>query len=123
LARDVIACARPVFNHAPARPPRSHAVELTAHSGATGLGQTRFVSAAYLQPVIVKPAEDGYELVAGERRWRAAQLAGESTIPALVDAMVDQAGSRARPKRTSYAKTSAPSSKPERSQPCSRTCA
>ena len=46
-----------------------------------------------LQPVIVKPAEDGYELVAGERRWRAAQLAGESTIPALVDAMVDQAGS------------------------------
>ena len=29
-----------------------------------------------LQPVIVKPAQDGYELVAGERRWRAAQLAG-----------------------------------------------
>ena len=46
-----------------------------------------------LQPVIVKPAENGYELVAGERRWRAAQLAGESTIPALVDAMIDQAGS------------------------------
>jgi ParB family chromosome partitioning protein len=46
-----------------------------------------------LQPVIVKPAEDRYELVAGERRWRAAQLAGESTIPALVDAMVDRAGS------------------------------
>jgi ParB family chromosome partitioning protein len=46
-----------------------------------------------LQPVIVKPAEDGYELVAGERRWRAAQLAGESTIPALVDPMLDQAAS------------------------------
>jgi ParB family transcriptional regulator, chromosome partitioning protein len=46
-----------------------------------------------LQPVIVKPAEDKYELVAGERRWRAAQLAGGSTIPALVDAIVDQAGS------------------------------
>ena len=46
-----------------------------------------------LQPVIVKPAEDGYELVAGERRWRAAQLAGEPTIPALVHVMVDQAGS------------------------------
>jgi ParB family transcriptional regulator, chromosome partitioning protein len=46
-----------------------------------------------LQPVIVKPAQDRYELVAGERRWRAAQLAGESTIPALVDALVDQAGS------------------------------
>ena len=31
--------------------------------------------------------------MAGERRWRAAQLAGESSIPALVDAMIDQAGS------------------------------
>ena len=38
-----------------------------------------------LQPVIVRPAGGGYELVAGERRWRAAELAGESTIPALVD--------------------------------------
>lgn len=46
-----------------------------------------------LQPVIVKPADHGYELVAGERRWRAAQLADESTIPALVDVTVDQAGS------------------------------
>jgi ParB family chromosome partitioning protein len=46
-----------------------------------------------LQPVIVKPADDAYELVAGERRWRAAQLAGESTIAALIDEIVDQAGS------------------------------
>lgn len=46
-----------------------------------------------LQPVIVKPAQDGYELVAGERRWRAAQLADGSTIPALVDTMVDRAAS------------------------------
>jgi ParB family chromosome partitioning protein len=46
-----------------------------------------------LQPVIVKPAENGYELVAGERRWRAAQRAAESTIPALVGAMVDKAAS------------------------------
>jgi ParB family transcriptional regulator, chromosome partitioning protein len=37
-----------------------------------------------LQPVIVRPVDDGYELVAGERRWRAAALAGEATIPALV---------------------------------------
>ncbi len=29
-----------------------------------------------LQPVIVRPVDDGYELVAGERRWRAAKLAG-----------------------------------------------
>ena len=38
-----------------------------------------------LQPVLVRPAADGtYELIAGERRWRAAQLAGLDTIPALV---------------------------------------
>jgi ParB family chromosome partitioning protein len=46
-----------------------------------------------LQPVIVRPADDGYELVAGERRWRAAAIAGEATIPALVDDALDQAGS------------------------------
>jgi ParB family chromosome partitioning protein len=46
-----------------------------------------------LQPVIVRPTEGGYELVAGERRWRAAQLAGEATIPALVDDALDEAGS------------------------------
>ncbi len=38
-----------------------------------------------LQPVLVRPAGgDGFELVAGERRWRAAQLAGLTTVPALV---------------------------------------
>ena len=46
-----------------------------------------------LQPVIVRPVDDGYELVAGERRWRAAQLAGEAAIPALVDDALDKAGS------------------------------
>jgi ParB family transcriptional regulator, chromosome partitioning protein len=38
-----------------------------------------------LQPVLVRPQPGGrYELVAGERRWRAARLAGLETIPALV---------------------------------------
>jgi ParB family chromosome partitioning protein len=38
-----------------------------------------------LQPVLVRPRPGGtYELVAGERRWRAAQLAGLQTLPALV---------------------------------------
>jgi ParB family chromosome partitioning protein len=37
-----------------------------------------------LQPVIVTHAEDGYVLIAGERRWRAAQLAALDTIPALL---------------------------------------
>ena len=47
-----------------------------------------------LQPVIVRPnATGGYELVAGERRWRAAQLAGQLTILSLVDTNVEGAGS------------------------------
>jgi ParB family transcriptional regulator, chromosome partitioning protein len=38
-----------------------------------------------LQPVIVRPRPaGGYELVAGERRWRAAEIAGLESIPALV---------------------------------------
>lgn len=37
-----------------------------------------------LQPILVRPTDDGYELVAGERRWRAAQRAGLATIPAVV---------------------------------------
>ena len=38
-----------------------------------------------LQPLIVRPLEDGrYELVAGERRWRAAQKAGIDRVPAVV---------------------------------------
>ena len=38
-----------------------------------------------LQPVLVRPAEEGtYELIAGERRWRAARRAGLDRIPALV---------------------------------------
>lgn len=38
-----------------------------------------------LQPILVRPLDDGeYELIAGERRWRAAQRAGLTSIPAIV---------------------------------------
>lgn len=37
-----------------------------------------------VQPVIVRKAPEGYEIIAGERRWRAAQRAGLRDIPALV---------------------------------------
>jgi ParB family chromosome partitioning protein len=37
-----------------------------------------------LQPVIVSKKNDGFELVAGERRWRAARLAGLATVPAII---------------------------------------
>ncbi len=37
-----------------------------------------------LQPVLVREAEEGYELIAGERRWRAARRVGLQTVPAIV---------------------------------------
>lgn len=37
-----------------------------------------------VQPIVVRPNGDKYEIVAGERRWRASQLAGLKKIPALV---------------------------------------
>jgi len=45
-----------------------------------------------VQPVVVRPVDGGrYELIAGERRWRAAQLAGLGEIPAVVREVDDQA--------------------------------
>lgn len=43
-----------------------------------------------LDPVTVRPNNTGFELVAGERRYRAAQLAGLATIPALVRDVADE---------------------------------
>ena len=37
-----------------------------------------------LQPVVVRPKDGGYELIAGERRWRAVQRLGWATVPAVV---------------------------------------
>jgi ParB family transcriptional regulator, chromosome partitioning protein len=42
-----------------------------------------------IQPVIVRQEADGYRLVAGERRWRAAQMAGVHRIPAIVKKVPD----------------------------------
>jgi len=43
-----------------------------------------------LQPIIVRPIRDRYEVVAGERRWHAAEAAGFQAIPAVVRQMTDQ---------------------------------
>jgi ParB family chromosome partitioning protein len=44
-----------------------------------------------MQPVLVRPVDGGrFEIIAGERRWRAAQRAGLKEIPALVKAVPDQ---------------------------------
>jgi ParB family transcriptional regulator, chromosome partitioning protein len=43
-----------------------------------------------LQPVLVRPLDDGrFQLIAGERRWRASKLAAQPTIPALVEDIDD----------------------------------
>ena len=61
-----------------------------------------------LQPVLVRPVGDErYELIAGERRWRAAKRAGLQTIPALVrDGRRRRCRSSRRWSRTSTARTS-----------------
>ncbi len=47
-----------------------------------------------LQPIVVRPrAQGGFELIAGERRWRAAQLAGMTTIPAMIKEATDEQAS------------------------------
>ena len=45
---------------------------------------TSIESVGVVQPVIVRKSGEGYELIAGERRWRAAQLAGFTVIPAII---------------------------------------
>lgn len=45
-----------------------------------------------MQPIVVRPiGEDKYEIIAGERRWRATQLAGIDTIPAVIRDVNDEA--------------------------------
>ena len=45
-----------------------------------------------IQPVVVRElARDKYEIIAGERRWRAAQLAGLDTIPCIIKDVSDEA--------------------------------
>jgi ParB family chromosome partitioning protein len=44
-----------------------------------------------LQPILVRPLPGGrYQLIAGERRWRSARLAGLSTIPAMIEEIDDE---------------------------------
>lgn len=45
---------------------------------------TSIAAVGVVQPVIVREVEGGYELIAGERRWRAAQRAGFTVVPAIV---------------------------------------
>jgi ParB family transcriptional regulator, chromosome partitioning protein len=54
--------------------------------------KTSIQEVGFLQPIVVRDTEDGrYELVMGERRWRAAQAVGRETIPAIVRETRDDA--------------------------------
>jgi ParB family chromosome partitioning protein len=44
-----------------------------------------------IQPLIVRPAGNQYEIIAGERRWQAAQLAGLSEVPVIIRNIPDEA--------------------------------
>ncbi len=45
-----------------------------------------------MQPILVRPiGDDSYEIIAGERRWRAAQIAGLAEVPCLVREIPDEA--------------------------------
>jgi ParB family transcriptional regulator, chromosome partitioning protein len=68
-----------------ARQPRQSFDEATLHRLAESIR-----TAGVMQPVVVRPAETGYQLIAGERRWRAARLAGLTEIPAVVRSVTDQ---------------------------------
>jgi ParB family chromosome partitioning protein len=42
-----------------------------------------------IQPIVVRQHQDGYQIVAGERRWRAAKLAGVTEVPVVVQDVAD----------------------------------
>lgn len=67
------------------RQPRTDFDEASLQALAASIRQ-----AGVMQPIMVRPSEGGFELVAGERRWRAAKLVGLATIPAVVRPMDDR---------------------------------
>lgn len=67
--------------------PRSHMDEASLNDLAASIK-----AQGIMQPILVRQLKDGsYEIIAGERRWRAAQLAGLSHVPVLVRSVPDSA--------------------------------
>ena len=64
--------------------PRTHFDEEAMTSLAASIREV-----GVLQPVLVREVDDDYELIAGERRWRAARRAGLQTMPVLVQTTSD----------------------------------
>jgi len=80
LANVAVAAISPHPNQ-----PRSHFDEAALDELAGSIA-----SRGVIQPIIVRPIEGGYQLVAGERRWRAAQKAQLHEIPALIRELSDR---------------------------------
>ncbi len=73
--------------HPNPKQPRQHFAEAALEELAASIR-----TSGVLQPILVRPAgEARYEIVAGERRWRAAQRAGLATVPAIVRAFTEAA--------------------------------
>ncbi|MFA6413833.1 MAG: ParB/RepB/Spo0J family partition protein [Syntrophales bacterium] len=51
---------------------------------------TSIKKSGIIQPIIVRKADNGYEIIAGERRWRAAQQAGLNEVPVIIRGAEDQ---------------------------------
>ena len=66
------------------------------------------------QPIVVRRADRGYEIVAGERRWRAAQRAGLLKVPVVVRRFPMTSCSRSLSSRTFSARISIRSKRPRR---------
>ena len=72
--------------HANPRQPRKR----FDHEATAGLADS-IRAQGVIQPVVLRPRlEGGYELIAGERRWRAAREAGVSTVPAVIREVDDR---------------------------------
>ena len=65
--------------------PRSHFDEVSLQNLAESIKTHGIV-----QPLVVRPKGSGYELIAGERRWRAAQIAGLEQVPVVIRNVPDE---------------------------------
>ena len=72
--------------HANPNQPRQHFDEAALNELAQSIAEK-----GVLQPILLRTVADGYEIIAGERRWRAAQKAQLHRIPALVRDLDDAA--------------------------------
>jgi ParB family chromosome partitioning protein len=69
--------------------PSRHQPRTTFREAALEELSRSILASGIIQPLLLRPAGDRYELIAGERRWRAAQLAGLTKVPAIVREVSD----------------------------------